>query len=113
MKTPIKLIAAGGLLSIAAACAVNPPPPNTGAQGYYGNDRYPDRAPGQYADNRYPNDPYNRGGYDYNRTPVGPDPFYQSNLQQQRIWDEVERRYYYIDPQTTYSYWHNGEFRSR
>lgn len=119
MKTTAKLIAVGGLLAMSAACAVNPPPPGAAGGGYYNNDREPAR----YADRNYPNDRYgndrygnDRPGYGdvgYDRQPVGPDPFYQENLSRERIWDESSRRWYYIDPQTTYSYWHNGEFRSR
>ncbi|WP_370237780.1 MULTISPECIES: hypothetical protein [Henriciella] len=111
MKLTTKIIASLGLLGLTAACATSPVPPASQAP-YYGNN-------GQYADNRYPDarypaDPRNSAPYGHNdRAPVGKDPYYQYNLNEERIWDDYARRYYYVDRRTGYTFWHDGEFRGR
>ena len=105
MKLTVTVLAAGSLLAI-SACAVDPAT-QTAPPGYgnapnaapYGNDPYYDRDDRYNGDPRYAPDPrYNNGQY---------------SDRGERYWDERARRYYYVDRQTGYTYWDNGEFRSR
>ena len=113
MKLKIFCLAATSGL-ILAGCAVQPPgQPGQPAPGYdrsapYGDGRVDD---GRYGDGRYDqrrgDGRYNDGRYDdrygdRNARPTG-----------ERYYDERARRYYYYDQRTGYTYWENGELRSR
>ncbi|WP_300380553.1 hypothetical protein [Henriciella sp.] len=100
MKLTTAFVVAVSAMSI-AACAANPPPthvqgPAAGpayGDGRYDNNRYGDR----YGERRYDD-----GRYDDRRYNAG-----------ERYYDERARRYYTYDPRTGYTYWENGELRSR